>query len=91
MERNRLMSQTTITLYTRKSCPLCDKAKDSLLELKEEWNFHLEEIDIETSDELTERYGLMIPVVLIDGEEVGYGFVNKYDISNRLHKKKAIL
>lgn len=91
MERNRLMSQTTITLYTRKSCPLCDKAKDTLLELKEEWNFHLEEIDIETSDELTERYGLMIPVVLIDGEEAGYGFVNKFDIRNRLHEKKAIL
>lgn len=91
MERNRLMSQTTITLYTRKSCPLCDKAKDTLLELKEEWNFHLEEIDIETSDELTERYGLMIPVVLIDGVEAGYGFVNKFDIRNRLHEKKAIL
>ena len=91
MERNRLMPQTTITLYTRKICPLCDKAKDSLLELKEEWNFHLEEIDIETSDELTERYGLMIPVVLIDGEEAGYGFVNKFDIRNRLHEIKAIL
>ena len=80
-----------ITLYTRNHCPLCDKAKETLLELKNEWNFTLEEIDIETSDDLTERYGLMIPVVHLDEEEVAFGFVNKFDISNRLHEKKQIL
>jgi glutaredoxin len=84
-----MMAQTTITLYTRKSCPLCDKAKATILELKEEYEFTLEEIDIETSDELTERYGLMIPVVHIDGEEAGFGYVNKFDISNRLQEKNA--
>ena len=76
-----------ITLYTRKRCPLCTKAKDAIVELQAEWDFQLEEIDIETSDELTERYGLMIPVVHLDGEEVGYGFVDKFDISNRLQEK----
>jgi glutaredoxin len=81
---------TQITLYTRKSCPLCDKAKAVILELNEEWNFELEEIDIESSDELTELYGLMIPVVHIDGKEAAYGFVNKFDISNRLQEKSQI-
>jgi glutaredoxin len=83
------MEQTTIILYTRKSCPLCDKAKDTLIELNREWDFTLEEIDIESSDELTEQYGLMIPVVYIDGVEAGFGVINKFDISNRLHEKKA--
>jgi glutaredoxin len=78
---------TTITLYTRNSCPLCDKAKAALYELKKEYRFQIEEIDIESSDDLTERYGLMIPVVQIDGEEVGFGYVDKFDISNRLQKK----
>lgn len=82
------MSQTTITLYTRKQCPLCDKAKAVLLELKEEWDFVLEEMDIAESDELTERYGLMIPVVHIDGEEAAYGYVNKFEISSRLEEKR---
>ncbi|MGG3467977.1 glutaredoxin family protein [Neobacillus pocheonensis] len=85
------MKQSTITLYTRNRCPLCDKAKSTLLELKEEWNFVLNEIDIEQSDELTELYGLMIPVVHLDGEEVAYGIVNKFDIGNRLQEKKADL
>ncbi|MEH7416458.1 glutaredoxin family protein [Neobacillus drentensis] len=80
----------TITLYTRNRCPLCDKAKTAILEMQEQWKFQLEEIDIETSDELTERYGLMIPVVHLDGEEVGYGYVDKMDISIRLQKKNKI-
>ncbi|MFL6560210.1 MAG: glutaredoxin family protein [Bacillus sp. (in: firmicutes)] len=50
--------------------------------------FHLEEIDIESSDELTEQYGLMIPVVYIDGVEAGFGVINKFDIGNRLQGKK---
>lgn len=82
------MTQTKITLYTRSRCPLCDKAKGTLLELKQEWDFDLEEIDIHSKDELTELYGLMIPVVQIDGEEVGFGYVNKFDIRNRLQKKR---
>ncbi|NYE03697.1 glutaredoxin [Bacillus niacini] len=81
------MTQTTITLYTRNRCSLCEKAKQAILELKEEWNFTLEEIDIDNSDELTELYGIMIPVVQIDGEEVGVGIINKLDISKRLQEK----
>jgi len=78
---------TKITLYTRNNCPLCDKAKTALVELQNDWRFQLEEIDIETSDELTELYGLMIPVIHLDGVEVGYGFVDKIDVSNRLQEK----
>jgi glutaredoxin len=83
------MKQTTITLYTRKSCPLCDKAKVTLLELNRDWDFTLKEIDIESSDDLTEQYGLMIPVVYIDGVEAGFGVINKFDIRNRLQEKKV--
>ena len=78
---------TKITLYTRNNCPLCEKAKTALVELQNDWMFQLEEIDIETSDDLTELYGLMIPVVHLDGVEVGYGFVDKIDVSNRLQEK----
>ena len=84
------MTQTIITLYTRNRCPLCDKAKAAILELKKERDFELKEIDIESSDELTERYGLMIPVVHLDGEEVGFGFVDKFDISKRLQEKTEL-
>jgi glutaredoxin len=81
------MPQTVITFYTRKRCPLCEKAKELILELQEEWNFSFEEIDIDESDELTEQYGIMIPVVHINGEEVAFGIINKMDIRNRLQEK----
>jgi glutaredoxin len=81
------MPQTIITLYTRKRCSLCEKAKQAILELKENWIFTLEEIDIDESDELTEIYGIMIPVVQIDGQEVAFGIINKIDISKRLQEK----
>ncbi len=87
IERKVTMPQTLITLYTRKRCSLCDKAKNMIEELKEEWSFTLEEIDIDNSDELTELYGIMIPVVQIDGEEVAFGIINKIDISKRLQEK----
>jgi glutaredoxin len=81
------MTKPVLTFYTRKKCPLCDKAKVVIDELHQELDFVLMEKDIDDSDELTERYGLMIPVVEIDGEEVEYGHVNKFVISNRLQGK----
>ena len=64
--RKEKTMQKKITFYTRKNCPLCEKAKESILELKEDFDFTLEEIDINESDELTEKYGIMIPVVVVD-------------------------
>lgn len=81
------MPQTVITLYTRSRCHLCEAAKQTIMELKQEWNFSVEEIDIDQSDELTEQYGLMIPVVFIDGEMTAFGQIDKISVSNRLQQK----
>ncbi|HYK71576.1 MAG TPA: glutaredoxin family protein [Pseudoneobacillus sp.] len=85
------MSKPTLTFYTRNKCHLCEKAKMVIEEIKQEMDFIYIEKDIDESDELTEKYGLMIPVVEIDGEEVGYGHVNKNVISNRLQEKSLSL
>lgn len=81
------MSQPVLTLYTRKSCHLCELAKDAIYEVKNEFSFTLEEVDIDQSDELTERYGLMIPVLLVNGKEAAFGQINKKLVSNRLHEE----
>jgi glutaredoxin len=78
------MPQTVVTLYSRQGCHLCEQAKQTIIELQKEFSFKLEEVDIEQSDDLTELYGLMIPVVFINDEEAGFGQINKIDISNRL-------
>jgi glutaredoxin len=80
------MSQLALTLYTRQQCHLCEQAKEAIMELKDEYSFTIEEIDIDQSDELTEKYGLMIPVLLINGKEAGFGQINKIFVRNRFQE-----
>ena len=85
------MTVPIMKLYTRLRCPLCDKAKVILVELQAQFEFSLIEVDIETSDDLTEQYGLMIPVVELDGEMLQFGQVDKRIISKRLQEKLSFL
>jgi glutaredoxin len=74
----------TVTFYTKHHCPLCDKAHKLLQELQSEISFEIKTIDIYSNDELLERYGLMIPVVEIDGREVSFGQIQKEDVKKAL-------
>ncbi|WP_174728651.1 glutaredoxin family protein [Mesobacillus harenae] len=81
--------ENRVKLYTRKQCPLCDKAKNVLIELQHDWEFVLEEVDIAAEDRLTELYGLMIPVVELNGDELQYGQINKNYLSEAFTSKKV--
>ncbi|MDN4525778.1 glutaredoxin family protein [Fictibacillus sp. NE201] len=74
----------TITFYTKNHCPLCDKAHKILEELQEEVSLEIRKIDIYQSEELIEKYGLMIPVITAEGEEIQYGQINKESLRKRL-------
>jgi glutaredoxin len=76
-----------VNFYTRDHCHLCEDAKLMLKLVKEDNPFELIEFDIDKSDELTERFGLMIPVVEVDGEIVQYGQIDYFTISKRLQEK----
>ncbi|WP_425589808.1 glutaredoxin family protein [Fictibacillus fluitans] len=78
------MSPITITFYTKNHCPLCDKAHKILEELQEEVSLEIRKIDIYQSEELIEKYGLMIPVITAEGEEIQYGQINKESLRKRL-------
>jgi glutaredoxin len=77
-----------VKFYTRDGCHLCEDAKKVLLELQAEYDFDYEERKIDQRDEWTEKYGLMIPVIEIDGEVVQYGHVDKKFIYKTLTGKK---
>ncbi|KIL46505.1 glutaredoxin [Jeotgalibacillus alimentarius] len=58
-----------------------------MLELaQEDHDFEIEERDIDTSDEWTEKYGLMIPVVEVGGEIIQAGNIDFVTISKRFQK-----
>ena len=75
-----------IRLYTKTNCPLCEKAKAVLTELQADYSFTIEEIDIYQDDALLEKYQLMIPVIELDGEEIGYGMIEKEMVRKRLRQ-----
>ena len=70
-------TKPTLTLYTRNGCHLCEKAKEIITALREEFDFDYKECDIVLSDEWTEKYGLMIPVVSLNEKEVQFGQLDK--------------
>lgn len=74
----------TIHFYTKKDCPLCEEAKDLLKLLQREKTFTLLEVDIYANDRLLEQYGLMIPVVEVDGEIIQYGKIDIDDVRHVL-------
>lgn len=60
---------TNITIYSKKDCHLCDIARETLLEIRQEFPFSLTEIDIEKDEAAFEKYKYLIPVIKVDGEE----------------------
>jgi glutaredoxin len=68
---------TTVTLYGRPGCHLCDDARDVLERVRSEVPFELVELDVEADDDLLRRYLERIPVVAVDGRELFDYFVDE--------------
>jgi hypothetical protein len=59
-----------IVLYSRPGCGLCDEAREVIEEQRALTPFDLEEVDISGDDAMELEYGIRIPVVEIEGDEV---------------------
>lgn len=57
-------------LLSRPGCGLCRAALEVLEAERARTPFDLREIDVTSDEELERAYGIRIPVVLLDGEEV---------------------
>ncbi len=73
-----------LTVYSRPGCHLCDEMKSVVQAVvrTERTPIQVEEIDISTDPELEERFGLEIPVLLVDGRKVA-----KYRIDEQVLKR----
>lgn len=56
-----------VRLYSRPGCHLCEDALSLLESMREDYNFLLEEVNIDEDPALKERLGHQIPVVTVDG------------------------
>ena len=61
----------TLTIYSKPDCHLCDDMKSLVRRVAaEQKGIAVQEIDISTDAGLLERYGLEIPVLMVDGRKV---------------------
>ena len=58
-----------VIIYSRPGCHLCEEAKAAIKTAGCDDQFTLEEINIESDDELLRKYKYDIPVITIDGLE----------------------
>ena len=58
-----------LTLYSRPGCHLCDEMKTLIDRVAHGTAWTVEVIDISTDAELESRYGLEIPVLLVNGRK----------------------
>jgi glutaredoxin len=59
-----------LTIYSKPGCHLCDEMKAVVRgAIAERSDLSLEEIDISTDPDLLSRYGVEIPVLMIDGRK----------------------
>ena len=62
---------TALTIYSRAGCHLCDEMKAVVRRVVDSTvaPIAVEEIDISTDPDLEARYGVEIPVLLVDGRK----------------------
>jgi glutaredoxin len=61
---------STVTLYGKPGCHLCDVAREELHRLRQKAFFDVEEVDVSLDPALNREYGERVPVVEVDGEEL---------------------
>jgi thioredoxin 1 len=76
-----------VTLLHASWCTVCPSARRLWKDLKSEYGFEYEEIDVETPEgqEMSEKYGIVgIPTTIIDGEIAFSGLQKKAEAIARI-------
>jgi glutaredoxin len=81
--------KTELLLYTRKDCCLCEEMKSTLSRVAGRVPFALEEIDVDTSLALQEKYGNEVPVLFINGRKAFKYRLTAKELEQRL-KREAV-
>ena len=79
---------TTVTVYSRQGCHLCESAENTLRFLSKELDFNLEIKSIDGNSELEKLYGTEVPVIHIDGEHHDFYKVDEKRFRTSLEKHR---
>jgi glutaredoxin len=78
------LEKARVIIYSRPGCHLCDVAKAVIENSNCSDRYTLEEVNIESDDELLRKYKYDIPVVTIDGVEAFRHRVDAREFKSRV-------
>ena len=78
-----------LTLYSRQDCCLCDEMKSIIHGVAVKIPIDLEEIDIDASAELREKFGDQVPVLFIDDRKAFRYRVTARELTKRLKRNRG--
>ena len=82
-----------LTIFSKPGCHLCDEMKSLVHRVISRESRHdditVDEIDISSDQELLDRYGVEIPVLLIDGKKVAKYRVSEEELRRMVRARKG--
>lgn len=80
-----------LTLYSRPGCHLCDEMKTVVQRVtrSSETPVRIDEVDISTDPDLQARYGVEIPVLLVDGRRTAKYRISEEQLTRILAARKG--
>jgi hypothetical protein len=76
-----------LTLYSKPGCHLCDEMKHVIEAVSSRVPLTLDVVDISTDPELAQRYGLEIPVLLIEGKKAAKYRISEGELEEKLRRR----
>ena len=78
------MPDRTVELLARAGCHLCDDARRLLARVTAEAGVGWTEVDVDTDSRLQAEFGDLVPVVRVDGTELGYWRIDEAKLRRAL-------
>ena len=76
-----------LILYSRIDCSLCDEMKDTIRRVATKLPLDWEEINVDSSAELKDRFGDEVPVLFIDGRKAFKHRVTARQLERRVGRR----
>lgn len=68
------------TLVSRHDCGLCEEMQRELVSMPEYAGWSLQVVDVDSDTALRARYGHKVPVLLLEGERVCHGRLDREEL-----------
>ena len=68
---------TQLKVYIRQGCHLCDDLLAQLQQLKSEYSFEFQTIDVDSHPELVKQHGTKVPIVMFGDREICHYFLDQ--------------